>query len=85
MQNQNHLYDCYTDQATKISHCYSDINASPFYIPNFSSGDLMISLLLFIFLIIELIKLVARSISKIKINKKYLGNNSQDGKNIYNI
>ena len=58
-------------------------NTDPIFTPFFSSGDLMISLLLFILLVIEMIKLVACSISSIKTNKKYLGNNSPDGKEIY--
>lgn len=62
------------------------ISASdPFFIPFFSSGDIMISVLLLLLVLFELVKFLRAGISSVKIIRKYQGNNSPDGKEFYNI
>lgn len=51
----------------------------------FTSGDLFISLLLFIGLIIAIIVLAIKSIFGVSVHKKYLGVNQIEGKEIYKI
>lgn len=60
-------------------------NSEPFFTPFFSSGDIMISILLLLLFLVELIKLLRFSISKQKIIREYQGNNSPDGKEFYEI
>lgn len=59
--------------------------SDPFFTPFFSSGDIMISILLFILIVIELIKLLRAGISTVSIIRKYQGNNSPDGKEFYKL
>lgn len=60
-------------------------NIDPILTPYFSSGDIMISILLLLLFLIELIKLLRFSIGKIKVTREYQGNNSQEGKEFYQI
>jgi hypothetical protein len=51
----------------------------------FSGGEMFISFLLLIFLVITIIKLVIKSVFYIQIHKKYLGVNQLEGKEEYTI
>lgn len=51
----------------------------------FTSGDLFISLELFIIIVLGLTLVLTSSMRRIPVTKKYVGNNSTDGKEIYEI
>ena len=51
----------------------------------FSGGEMFISLLLIVGLILGIISMVAIGIFSIKIHKKYLGVNQLEGKEIYDL
>ena len=51
----------------------------------FSGGEMFISLLLLIFLVIEIIKLVTKAVFYVDIHKKYLGVNQLEGKEVYKL
>lgn len=51
----------------------------------FTSGDLFIGLELFIIIVIGLSLILTSSMRRIPVKKNYLGNNSTDGKEIYEI
>ncbi len=59
--------------------------SDPFFTPFFSSGDIMISVLLFILVVIELIKLLRQGLNTQQVIRNYQGNNSPDGKEFYKI
>ena len=52
---------------------------------NFSSGDMMICILLLVLIIIKLVELLRTGLSSVKIIREFQGNNSQDGKEFYKI
>lgn len=60
-------------------------NVDPLFTPFFSSGDIMISILLLLLIIIELINLLRGSLKGVDIHRKYQGNNSPDGKEFYKL
>lgn len=60
-------------------------SSSPFITPFFSSGEVLISLFLFILIILEIIKLVIKATGSVTVIKKLQGNNTQDGKEFYNL
>ena len=60
-------------------------NTEPLFTPNFSSGDIMISILLLILLLLQMVKFLRYSIKATKVIREYQGNNSPDGKEFYNI
>lgn len=72
-------------QWTCIDNTCTLSNSDPIFTPFFSSGDIMISILLLLLLLIELIKLLRSAISKQKVIREYQGNNSPDGKEFYNL
>jgi hypothetical protein len=51
----------------------------------FSGGEMFISLLLIIGLIMAIISMVVIGIFSVKIHKKYLGVNQMEGKEIYDL
>lgn len=51
----------------------------------YTSGELVISLQLFIIIIFIIFWSVRSSLNSITIKRKFLGNNSKDGKEIYEI
>lgn len=57
----------------------------PFITPFFNSGDLMISLFLFIIMILMLIQFLKSGINSVDVVRKYQGNNSPDGKEFYKL
>lgn len=59
--------------------------SNPFFTPFFSSGDIMISILLLILVIFELIKFLRSGINSVSITRNYQGNNSPDGKEFYKL
>ena len=59
--------------------------SDPFFTPFFSSGDIMISVLLLILIVIELIKLLRGGLNSVSVIRKYQGNNSPDGKEFYEL
>lgn len=52
---------------------------------NFTSGELMISTLLFLLLMLFLIYFLRSAINSVKIVRHYQGNNSPDGKEFYDV
>jgi len=72
------------NNVTDGQHCVLE-NTSPLFTPTFSSGDIMISILLLLLFFIELVKLLRFSINKTKVVRHYQGNNSPDGKEFYQI
>lgn len=64
-------------------NCYND-NSFIYDIGIFTSGEMVISSLLFILVLIELLKL-ALGFFKDKTKKRYLGVNQMEGKEIYDI
>ena len=75
-----------TDNTCTIpfSSIYSG-NVASFNTPFFSSGEMFISLLLLIGLILAIITMVRKGIFSIKVHKKYLGVNQMEGKEIYKM
>jgi len=63
----------------------SEFGNAPFLTSEFSSGEMLISLFLFIGLILAIILIVAKSIKSVAVHKKYLGVNQMEGKEIYKI
>ena len=62
------------------------ISASePFVVPFFSSGDMMIAVMLFIIIFLMLINLLKSGIGSVSVIRKYQGNNSPDGKEFYKL
>lgn len=59
--------------------------SDPFFTPFFSSGDIMISILIFLLLVFELVKFLRAGISSVELKRKYQGNNSPDGKEFYDL
>jgi len=59
--------------------------SDPILTPFFSSGDIMVSVLLFIIIILILIKFLKSGINTVSIIREYQGNNSPDGKEFYKI
>jgi len=60
-------------------------NINPTFTPFFTSGDIMISILLLILVVLKLIELLRGAISKVILHRRYQGNNSPDGKEFYEI
>lgn len=60
-------------------------SGDPFVTPFISSGEILISLFLFIIIFLELVKLLIASISSVKVVREFTGNNSPDGKENYTI
>lgn len=52
---------------------------------NFTSGELMISTLLFLILILILIYFLRSAINSVRVNRRFQGNNSPDGKEFYEL
>jgi hypothetical protein len=59
--------------------------SDPFFTPFFSSGDIMISILLFIIIVLSLVKLLRGGLNSVNIKRKFTGNNSPDGKEDYTL
>lgn len=59
--------------------------SDPFFTPFFTSGDIMISVLLLLLFVLELVKLLRGGIKSVSVTRKYQGNNSPDGKEFYKI
>jgi len=80
------LWNCeeVLDHGTKHQMCYLNAN-DPLFTPFFSSGDIMISILLLVLIILQLVKILNKSISSVSVVRKYQGNNSPDGKEFYKI
>jgi len=57
----------------------------PIFTPFFSSGDIMISVLLLLLVIFELVKFLRAGINSVEVKRNYQGNNSPDGKEFYKI
>lgn len=57
----------------------------PIFTPFFSSGDIMISILLLLLVVFELIKFLRGGINSVEIKRIYQGNNSPDGKEFYKL
>jgi hypothetical protein len=51
----------------------------------FSGGEMFISLLLLVFLIVYIIELVVKAVFYVDVHKKYLGINQLEGKENYKI
>jgi hypothetical protein len=72
-----------------ITMTYANYNVAttttPVLSSTFSSGDLMISLLLFIMLIMGLIYFLHKAITSVAVHRRYQGNNSPDGKEFYEL
>jgi len=60
-------------------------NVATFNTPFFSAGDMFISLLLVIGLILAIITMVRLGVFSVKVHKKYLGVNQMEGKEEYEI
>lgn len=60
-------------------------NIEPFFTPNFSSGEIVISIFLLILILLQLITLIRDSFKNIKISRRFMGNNTQNGKEFYEI
>lgn len=57
----------------------------PLFTPFFSSGDIMISILILLLVFFELVKLLRGGINSVEVKRIYQGNNSPDGKEFYKI
>jgi hypothetical protein len=60
-------------------------NTEHLFSPIFSSGDIMINILLLLLVVFEMVKFVRQAISKTPTHREYQGNNSPDGKEFYQI
>jgi len=57
----------------------------PLITPFFNSGDIVISLFLFIIIILMLIRFLKKGINSVEVLRHYQGNNSPDGKEFYKL
>lgn len=65
---------------------YVDADLSVLYQnSSFSLGEMFISLLLLIFLILAIITMIRGAIFAVSVHRKFLGNNSRDGKEFYKL
>lgn len=53
--------------------------------PTLSAGDILISTLLVILIVIQICELIVAALSPIKVQRRFLGNNSRDGKEITEV
>lgn len=73
-----------TDCTVPFSDFYNG-SVATFNTPFFSAGDMFISLLLVIGIVLAIIAMIQRAIFANKIKRKFLGVNTIDGKEIFDI
>ena len=59
--------------------------SDPIVTPFFSSGEILMSIFLFILILLEMVKLLKAGIGSVKVVREFNGNNSPDGKEKYQI
>jgi len=79
---ENITFECNTTETGQL--CIVQ-NTEHIFTPFFSSGDIMISILLSLIFFVELVKLLRKSISTTSVVRNYQGNNSPDGKEFYKL
>jgi hypothetical protein len=79
---QNITLNCLTNETGQTCTINS---AEPFVTPFFSSGEILIALFLFILILLQLVKILAKGINSVSIIREFQGNNSPDGKEKYKI
>lgn len=90
MPTENLTWSCSTD-GTGLTTCimpFSQIyngNVNTFNTPFFSAGEMFISLLLLIGLILSLIVIIKKGIFSVSVHKEYTGVNQMEGKEHYKI
>lgn len=89
MPTENIIYTCETSGTTQtctipLSNFYNG-NVATFNTPFFSSGDLFISLELFVLIIFAIITFISKGVFSVKVHKEYTGVNTPEGKEHYKI
>ena len=79
---ENLTFICETTETGQ--NCSYDNNI-PMINGMFSSGEMIISLFLFILIIFEIIKFIIKGVGSVSVVREYTGNNSPDGKEQYKI